>query len=92
MMKRTCVASQNWRWREARCSQYVDIGKASDKASDNSGRNPCGWRGFGSSLQTLTVLVPGAAGSPVHVAKTVTAQRVFHYVMGSKCHVPSIAE
>ena len=83
MMKRTCVASQNWRWREARCSQYVDTGKASDNASDDSGRNPCGWRGFGSSLQNLGVLA-GGGGGPVHVAKTVTAQRVFHYVMGSK--------
>jgi hypothetical protein len=41
-MKRACVASQNWRWREARRSQYVDIGKPSDKASGDSGRNPFG--------------------------------------------------
>jgi len=83
MMKRTCVASQNWRWREARCSQYVDIGKASDKASDNSGRNPCGWRGFGFWLRTLSFLLLDAVGSLAHFAKTVTAQRLFHYVMGS---------
>jgi hypothetical protein len=40
MMKRACVARQNWQWREARRSQYVDIDKTSDKASDDSGRNP----------------------------------------------------
>ena len=39
-MKHVCVASQNWGWREARCSQYVDIGKPSDKASADCGRNP----------------------------------------------------
>ena len=91
-MKRTCVASQNWQWREARRSQYVDIGKPGDKASADSGRNPCGWRGFGSWLQTLRVPVLEAAGSLAHVAKTVTAQRVFHYVMGSLCHAPSNAD
>jgi len=90
-VKRTCVASQNWRWREARRSQYVDIGKPSDTASDDSGRNPCGWRGFGFWLQTLKVPVLEAAGSPVDVAKTVTAQRVFHYVMGSQCRALSTA-
>jgi hypothetical protein len=39
-MKRACVARQNWRWREVRCSQYVDIGKPIDKVSADSGRNP----------------------------------------------------
>jgi len=46
MIKRVCGANQNWRWREASRSQYVDIGKASDKTSGDSGRTPCGWRGF----------------------------------------------
>ena len=82
-MKRACVASQDWRWREVRRSQYVDIGKPNDKASADSGRNPCGWRGFGSWLQTVSFLLLDAVGSLVHFAKTVTAQRVFHYVMGS---------
>jgi hypothetical protein len=39
-MKRACVARQNWRWREVRRSQYVDIGKPIDKVSADSGRNP----------------------------------------------------
>ena len=58
----------------------------------DSGRNPCGWRGLGFWLQTLSFLLLDAVKSLAHFAKTVTAQRMFHYVMGSKCHVPSIAE
>jgi hypothetical protein len=43
-MKGVCVARENRRWREARCSQYVDIGKPSDKASGDFVRNPL-WAG-----------------------------------------------
>ena len=28
MMKRACGASQNWQWREARCSQYLEYWQA----------------------------------------------------------------
>ena len=45
-MKRACVARQNWRWREVRRSQYVDIGKPIDKVS-RAGRSRfqalCAW-------------------------------------------------
>jgi len=62
-----------------------NIGKPSDKASDDSGRNPL-WAGA-VLARGITLGVPGRGADPSHVycvAKTVTAQRVFHYVTGSR--------
>ena len=134
IMKRACVASQNWQWREARCSQYlaywqaerqsvprraeqVPSGVCLDATPERDNRAPdarssyaparshpqklgpllhvparcrfwpqppAGWRGIGPRLHAQRF--PGAGPSPGHfsrVAKTVTAQRVFHYVRDS---------
>ena len=45
-IKRARGASQNRPEREARRSQYVDIGKASDKAMGDYGRTPLGLARF----------------------------------------------
>jgi hypothetical protein len=63
-----------------------NIGKPSDKASDDSGRNPLRAgavlaRGFTFGSSSGSEAEPGYIRC---VAKTVTAQRVFHYVTGSK--------
>jgi hypothetical protein len=75
-MKRACGASQNRRWREARRSQYVDIGKASDKVSGDYGRTPLGLAQFWPSLARC---VPESEELQCHSpkAKIVTARVSF---------------
>jgi len=49
MMKRACGASQNWQWREARCSQYLEYWQAERQSQCRFWPQPPeGWRGFGS--------------------------------------------
>jgi hypothetical protein len=63
-----------------------NIGKPSDKASADSGRNPL-WAGAILALSNPSSSLPNAV-TAVNLAgpeaKIVTAQRVFHYVTGSK--------
>jgi hypothetical protein len=83
-MKRACVASQNWQWREARCRQYVDIGKPSDKASGDCGRNPlrAGAILAFDHIQGAVSRISTVARAREVAAKIVTAQRVFHRAGG----------
>src|SRR5688572_23434711 len=76
MAKRVCVASQHRRYREARRSQYVDIGKPSDKESGDSGRNSL-WAG---AILAARVSFKNRQNGP---AKIGTAQRVFCHVTDS---------
>jgi hypothetical protein len=85
-VKRACGASQNWQWREARCSQYLEYWQAERQSQCRFWPQPLvGWRDFGpeqlSSSLPNAVTAVNLAGPE---AKIVTAQRVFHYVAGSK--------
>jgi len=47
-MKRACGASQNWQWREARCSQYLEYWQAERQSQWRFWPQPSeGWRDFG---------------------------------------------
>jgi len=51
MMKRACGASQNWQWREARCSQYLEYWQAERQSQRRFWPQPLvGWRDFGLSF------------------------------------------
>jgi hypothetical protein len=93
-MKRACVASQNWQWREARCSQYSLYWQAERQSQCRFWPQPLG---AGAVLaRGITIGVIRVAGNgPGHIpraAKTVTAQRVFHFVTGSYAKPPEDIE
>jgi hypothetical protein len=47
-MKRAGGASQNWQWREARCSQYLEYWQAERQSQWRFWPQPLvGWRDFG---------------------------------------------